>query len=104
MLFSSLEFLFAYLLVTLFLYFIVPKKGRNLVLLLTSLVFYGWGEPLYVFLMIFTILFDYVCGYVVGKTRETKPKTAKAVLIFSIVVNLGLLGYFKYYDFFAENL
>ena len=104
MLFSSLEFLFAYLLVTLFLYFIVPKKGRNLVLLLTSLVFYGWGEPLYVFLMIFTILFDYVCGFVVGKTRETKPKTAKAVLIFSIVVNLGLLGYFKYYDFFAENL
>lgn len=104
MLFSSLEFLFAYLPVTLLVYFLSPVKFRNLWLLLVSLFFYGWGEPKYVFLMIFTILFDYVCGYFVGKYREDKPKRAKVILIISVIVNLGLLGFFKYYDFFAQNL
>ncbi|MBP3917915.1 MAG: MBOAT family protein [Clostridia bacterium] len=104
MLFSSLEFLFAYLPVTLLVYFLSPVKFRNLWLLLVSLFFYGWGEPKYVFLMIFTILFDYVCGYFVGKYREDKPGRAKVILIVSVIVNLGLLGFFKYYDFFAQNL
>ncbi|MBQ8576354.1 MAG: MBOAT family protein [Clostridia bacterium] len=104
MLFSSLEFLFAYLPITLLVYFISPVKFRNLWLLLVSLFFYGWGEPVYVFLMVFTIAFDYVCGYFVGKYRETDNRRAKIFLILSVVVNLGMLGYFKYYDFFAENL
>lgn len=107
MVFSSLEFLFFYLPITLLLYFLVPPKylkWRNFVLLATSLVFYGWGEPLYVFLMIFTIMVDYVAGYYVGKYLDTDRKKSKTVLIISIVINLGILGFFKYYDFFVMNL
>ena len=107
MVFSSLEFLFLYLPVMLLLYFMVPKKHlmwRNLVLLVTSLIFYGWGEPVYVFLMMATIAVDYVCGYLVGIYREDNPKAAKQVLIASIIINLGILGFFKYYNFFIDNL
>lgn len=104
MLFSSLEFLFGFLPITLLLYFIVPKAWRNLVLLLVSLFFYGWGEPVYIVLMLFTIVFDYACGFFVGKYRHVNDKKARFFLILSIVVNLGLLGFFKYYDFFAVNL
>ncbi len=104
MLFSSLEFLFAYLPIVLLVYFISPVKFRNLWILLVSLFFYGWGEPVYVFLMLFTILFDYVCGYFVGKYKDTHHKRAKIILIVSVIVNLGLLGFFKYYNFFVENL
>lgn len=107
MVFSSLEFLLFYLPVTLLLYFLVPPKYlkvRNLVLLITSLVFYGWGEPIYVFLMIFTIVVDYICGYYVHKYLDTDKKKSKTVLIISIVINLGILGFFKYYDFFVTNL
>ncbi len=104
MLFSSLEFLFGFLPITLLLYFLVPRKARNLILLIVSLFFYGWGEPRYVFLMIFTILFDYACGFVVGTYREKNDRIARAFLILSIVVSLGFLGFFKYYDFFAANL
>lgn len=104
MLFSSLEFLFAYLPITLLVYFISPVKFRNLWILLVSLFFYGWGEPVNVFLMIFTIIFDYVCGYFVGKYKDTHHKRAKIILIVSVIVNLGLLGFFKYYNFFVENL
>lgn len=104
MVFSSLEFLFVFLPVTLLVYFCVPHKVRNLVLLLFSLFFYGWGEPVYVFLMIFTILIDYLGGWFVGKWRDEKPRAAKAALVVSILLNLGMLGFFKYYDFFVSNL
>ena len=104
MVFSSLEFLFVFLPVTLLVYFCVPHKVRNLVLLLFSLFFYGWGEPVYVFLMIFTILIDYLGGWFVGKWRDEKPRAAKAALVASILINLGMLGFFKYYDFFVSNL
>ena len=73
-------------------------------LLLVSLVFYGWGEPVYVFLMIATITVDYICGYIIGRDLDSKPKRAKVTLIISIVINLALLGVFKYYDFFAGTL
>ncbi len=104
MVFSSLEFLFVFLPVTLLVYFCVPHKVRNLVLLLFSLFFYGWGEPVYVFLMIFTILIDYLGGWFVGKWRDEKPRAAKAALVVSILINLGMLGFFKYFDFFVSNL
>lgn len=104
MVFSSLEFLFVFLPVTLLVYFCVPHKVRNLVLLLFSLFFYGWGEPVYVFLMIFTILIDYLGGWFVGKWRDEKPRAAKVALVVSILINLGMLGFFKYYDFFVSNL
>ena len=104
MVFSSLEFLFLYLPVTLLLYFIIPPKylkWRNFILLITSLVFYGWGEPVYVFLMVFTIIVDYICGYYVAKYLDTDKKKSKTVMIISILINLGILGFFKYYDFFV---
>lgn len=104
MVFSSIEFLFVFLPLTLLVYYIVPHKIRNLVLLLFSLLFYGWGEPIYVFLMIFTILVDYVCGWLVGKWIRTDRRRAKAMMLLAICINLGLLGFFKYYDFFVSNL
>ncbi|MBQ8258029.1 MAG: MBOAT family protein, partial [Clostridia bacterium] len=102
MLFSSLEFLFLYMLVSLPLYFITPMKWRCVTLFAVSLVFYGWGEPLYVFLMLFTIALDYFLGLVVGKNRDNKK--GKGALIAAIVINLGILAFFKYFDFFVVNL
>ena len=105
MVFSSLEFLFLFLTVTLLIYFIVPLKLRNIVLLLVSLIFYGWGEPVYVFLMIFTIIVDYIFGLLVEKgLRKDDKKFAKRSMVAAIVINLAILGFFKYYDFFVTNL
>ena len=104
MVFSSLEFIFVFLASVLAVYYLVPPKARNIVLLLFSLVFYGWGEPVYIFLMIATITVDYICGYIIGRDLDSKPKRAKVSLIVSIVINLALLGVFKYYDFFAGTL
>ena len=105
MVFSSLEFLLMFLPFTLLVYYAVPMRVRNIVLLVMSLVFYGWGEPLYVFLMIFTILADYVFGLLVEKgLKRGDRKAAKQWLVTSIVVNLAILGFFKYCDFFISNL
>ena len=101
MIFSSNVFLFAYLPIVLLLYYIAPKKLRNPVLLLVSLVFYGWGEPIYLFLMIATIALDYVCGLLVHQYRG-KPG-AKIALIVGVVLNLLSLGFFKYAGFFAQQ-
>ena len=102
---SSLEFLLMFLTVTLLVYFIVPLKARNIVLLIVSLIFYGWGEPVYVFLMIFTIAVDYIFGLLVERNlKKDDRKRAKTCLVLSIVINLSILGFFKYYDFFVSNL
>ena len=105
MVFSSLEFLFLYFAATVFIYFISPLKWRNAVLLAVSLIFYGWGEPLYVFLMVGTILIDYVCGYFTDKNKKAgSVKAAKAWMIAAIVSNLLLLGFFKYWNFVISNV
>ena len=104
MVFSSLEFLFLYFPAVLLLYFIVPAAWRNLTLFIVSLAFYGWGEPLYVFLMLATITLDYMFGLFVGKYRSTDKKRARAWLIAAVAVNLLILGFFKYYNFFAQTL
>ncbi len=105
MLFSSLEFLFAYFIATLALYFLVPPRWRNPVLLLTSLIFYGWGEPIYVFLMIATILVDQTAGAAIAYFDRTARRRAKRMtLIAAIVFNLGLLAFFKYANFVLDNL
>ena len=101
MLFSSIPFLYYFLPAVLILYFISPRQLKNTVLLLTSLVFYGWGEPKYLFLMIATILTFYGCGLAMGKCKSQKGK--KVWLILSIVVGLGLLAVFKYADFFIGS-
>lgn len=102
MLFSSITFLYYFLPVVLFLYFIFPKKGRNLVLLISSAVFYAWGEPKYVFLMFFSILSGWVFGFYIEKYRGTKK--SKLFMVVSVSINMGLLVLFKYADFFIETL
>ena len=103
MLFSSLTFLFAYLLLTLAVYFLAPLRWRNLVLLLVSLFFYGWGEPVYISIMILSILIDYTHGMLVEKYRSN-DKLARYFVGQSVAFNLLLLGFFKYWDFLAANL
>ena len=103
MIFSSLTFLFAYLPLTLAVYFLVPLRWRNLVLLLVSLFFYGWGEPVYISIMILSILIDYTHGMLVEKYRSN-DKLTRYFVGQSVAFNLLLLGFFKYWDFLAANL
>ena len=85
------------------LYYISPRRLRNPVLLLWSLVFYGWGEPVYLFLMIATIVLNYFFGYWVH-TRQSRGQSAKAVLAIGVAANLLALGFFKYAGFFVSSL
>lgn len=103
MVFSSLNFLFLFLPVALFVYYISPQKLRNAVLLAASLVFYAWGEPIYIFLMIFSTIFDYVNGLFIDKFRHRKS-VSRTFLIVSIIGNLAILSFYKYAGFVVENL
>lgn len=103
MVFSSLVFIFIFLPLTLFLYFLSPKKIRNLILLVASLVFYAWGEPLYILLMIFSSVVDYTHGLLIEKYREDYPK-AKLVVLSSVIINLSMLSFFKYADFLLDSI
>ena len=105
MVFSSTTFLLAFLPLVGILYFLCPRKLRNALLLVFSLLFYGWGEPKYILIMLFSTVFDYCNGLAIGHFRAVgKPKRAKAVLIVSVVGNLGILGFFKYTDFAITNI
>ena len=104
MVFSSLIFLFAYLPLTLLCYYAVPRKWRNIVLFVFSLLFYGWGEPIYILLMVLSITSAYLFGFLIERHREKQPRRAKWAMILSVAVNLSFLFFFKYYNFFAENL
>ena len=101
--FSSLIFLFAYLPLTMVIYFITPRKGRNLFLFFINLVFYGWGEPVLVLLMVFNVIFNYIGGFLVDKFRS-KPKRKKLFLVLTCVLDIGILGFFKYYELIARTL
>lgn len=101
MLFSSIPFLYYFLPVVLAVYFLVPPRLRNSVLLCSSLLFYGWGEPKYVLLMAVSILSGYGFGLLLEHYRN-RP-AAKVCCICSVAVSLGFLLYFKYADFFLEN-
>lgn len=103
MLFSSIVFLFTFLPVTLLVYYLVPGRLKNIVLLLASLVFYAWGEPVYVILMVLSILFNYVSGIDIERNLEN-PFKAKQSLVIAVAVNLLILGFFKYYGFLIESL
>ena len=104
MVFSSLIFLFAYLPAVLLLYYITPRKGKNLILFVVSLFFYAWGEPIYVLLMLASITLAFFFGLVIGEYRQEKPRVAKLFTILSVGVSLSFLLFFKYYNFFALNL
>ena len=98
MLFSSIPFLFYFLPCVLLVYFLVPQKGRNAVLLAASLFFYGWGEPKFLLFMVFSI----VQGHVFARLIE-RGRGKKLFLALSLAVSFALLGYCKYVDFFIEN-
>ena len=103
MVFSSNEFLFFYLPISLILYFLVPFSYRNLVLFVVSAVFYGWEKPIYLLIMLFVIAINYAFGHFIDLFREDKVK-CKRVLVLGIIINVLILGFFKYADFILENL
>lgn len=118
MVFSSVEFLFRFLPIFLFLYFIVPQKYKNVVLLIGSLGFYAWGEPIYIFLMLASILINYYISRKIGSideeingfgrrmyeaTRRLK-KIKRFWLVVALIYNFGVLFVFKYMNFFLENV
>ena len=102
MLFSSPVFLFLFLPLVLALYFAAPRAARNLLLLLASLVFYTWGEPRFVVVMLFSIAANFVLGILVERARGSRA--APVAVALSVTVNLGLLGTYKYAEFLVENL
>ncbi len=108
MLFSSLLFLFCFLSITLLLYFTCPRGKKNIwkntVLFVVSVIFYAWGEPIYIFLMLFTILHNYIAALLIDRHKKSAPKAAKMIIIASIVLNLGVLAFFKYSNFFIGNI
>lgn len=103
MVFSSLVFLFAYLPLTLVIYYITPRKWRNLFLFFINLLFYGWGEPLLVLLMVFNVAFNYVGGWLVDKYRKDANKK-KLFLILTCALDIGILAVFKYTGMITETL
>ena len=103
MVFSSLLFLFYFLPAVLVVYFIVPRKAKNIVLLIFSVFFYAWGEPVYILLMMFSICMDFFLGLWLERVRQNRER-AKKVLVLAVVLNVALLAFFKYADFFVDNL
>lgn len=96
-------FMFVFLPVVMAVYFVLPGKFRNAFLLVADLVFYGWGEPVLVVLMLFSILINYFSGLLIGRVAGN-AHAKKAVLAVSVIINLGLLGFFKYAGFISDNL
>ncbi|MEA4891396.1 MAG: MBOAT family O-acyltransferase [Peptococcaceae bacterium] len=128
MVFSSLLFLFCYLPAVLLAYYLLPKAWRNRMLFFASLIFYAWGEPIYIFLMLFTIVFGYATGLMlerwgppgeagggqadgghasgggVAPRGQAAAFRAKLILALAVAVNIGILGFFKYGGFIADNI
>lgn len=103
MLFSSIVFLFTFLPDVMILYYLLPVRFRNVILLLASLVFYAWGEPVYLFLMLLSILFNYFSGLDIARNLQDK-RAAKRSLVFNLIINLAVLGFFKYEGFVLDTL
>lgn len=103
MLFSSIVFLFTFLPAVVILYYLLPVRFRNVILLLASLVFYAWGEPVYLFLMLLSILFNYFSGLDIARNLQDK-RAAKWSLVFNLIINLAVLGFFKYEGFVLDTL
>ena len=103
MVFSTSIFIYLFLPITLIIYYLMPKKGKNLIILLSGLLFYSWGEPIYVIVMLISTMIDYFAGLIMNHFDGRKVPR-RICLIVSIVMNLGLLGIFKYSGFIAENI
>lgn len=103
MVFSSIVFLYIFLPIMLLLYFIVPSKFKNAIMILASLVFFAWGEIRYIFIMLVLAVMDFVCGKQITKYQNNKKKKILFLMI-NVVVNLGILFFFKYADFIISNI
>lgn len=106
MLFSSIIFIFYFLPVVLALYYLTPKRYlniRNIILLIASLIFYSWGEPVYVFLMIYSAFFNYFMALQIAKSKH-HGGTGKGNMLFTLVVNLFILCFFKYFGFLMDTI
>ena len=105
MVFSSFVFLFLFLPFTLAVYYLAPGRAKNGILFFMSLIFYAWGEPIYILIMLFSTVFDYLNGLALEKLDKKQNEIARtAVLILSVLVNIGLLCFFKYTDFAIETV
>ena len=104
MVFSSTIFLFIFLPLVLLIYYLINIKFRNYFLLLASLFFYAYGEPKFIFIMCLSIVINYIFGFLIHFTSNKSLLKKRLVLIFTVVFNVGLLFYYKYYDFFIENV
>ena len=103
MVFSSILFIFRFLPIAMILYFLTPNKFKNLTLLIISLIFYSWGEPKYFLIMLASIFVDYFVSRGIDKNKNNKKR--RIILLFiSIIFNLGMLFFFKYFNFFIENI
>ena len=103
MVFSSILFIFRFLPIAMFFYFLTPNRFKNLTLLLLSLIFYSWGEPKYFLIMLASIFVDYFVSIGIDKYKEKKFKRV-LLLCISVCFNLGMLFFFKYFNFFLENI
>lgn len=103
MLFSSITFLFIFLPLTLLLYYLVPFRMKNYVMLAASLIFYAWGEPVYIILMILSIILNYFCGQDIYEKRDN-ARAMKMSLMFGVIMNLLILGFFKYYGLLMDTI
>lgn len=103
MVFSSMTFLFAFLPVVMLLYYAAPFKLKNLILAVSGVIFYAWGEPIYVLLMLFTIVVDYGAGLLIRK-YDNSPKLRLTILLISVVLNIGVFVVFKYSSFIVQNV
>lgn len=104
MIFSSTLFLFVFLPIVLVVYYLIDYRLKNTWLLLASLIFYAWGEPKYIILMLTSIIVNYILGLAIEKKRNKAKSASVSILICSIIFNLFVLLYFKYYDFFVQNI
>ena len=103
MVFSSLEFIFIFLPIFFIIYYVAKDKYKNFIILIFSLLFYSFGEPVYILLLLLSSVVDYSNGFFINKFKDDKKKK-RIFLIISIIVNLSLLGFFKYADFFIDNI
>ena len=100
MVFSSITFIYYFLPIVLLIYFLVPTKYKNLILLISSLLFYFYGEPVYIWVLLLSCFINYMSALLIEKNR----KNSKKILILTIIIDLGLLMYFKYTNFFIDNI
>lgn len=101
MLINSLNFIFAFLPIALIIYYLVPERWKNVVLVLFSIYFYAWGEPVYVILMLFSAVLHYVMALEIGRQQE-KESSARPTLVFTIILDIFILCFFKYYGYLSE--